>query len=94
MESSLPQPALVNIRISQIQGFSFFKFLNFSRFGSVLLGSRHRASNLALCKPPIINQAKGKAPPQMPTCVECDAPVATLYTEYSKGNIRLTSCVS
>ncbi|KAG2183727.1 hypothetical protein INT43_006738, partial [Umbelopsis isabellina] len=29
---------------------------------------------------------------QMPICVECDAPVATLYTEYSKGNIRLTSC--
>ncbi|KAM3580287.1 sterol homeostasis protein [Umbelopsis sp. WA50703] len=28
----------------------------------------------------------------MPICVECDAPVATLYTEYSKGNIRLTSC--
>jgi hypothetical protein len=32
--------------------------------------------------------------PPMPICVECDAPVATLYTEYSKGNIRLTSCVS
>ncbi|CAI2174547.1 14427_t:CDS:2 [Funneliformis geosporum] len=28
----------------------------------------------------------------MPTCVECGAPVTNLYTEYSKGNIRLTHC--
>uniref|UniRef100_U9U2L1 Protein ARV n=1 Tax=Rhizophagus irregularis (strain DAOM 181602 / DAOM 197198 / MUCL 43194) TaxID=747089 RepID=U9U2L1_RHIID len=28
----------------------------------------------------------------MPTCVECGAPVTNLYTEYSKGNIRLTPC--
>ncbi|ORY94474.1 Arv1 protein [Syncephalastrum racemosum] len=28
----------------------------------------------------------------MPTCVECGAPVRTLYTQYSKDNIRLTSC--
>jgi hypothetical protein len=26
-------------------------------------------------------------------CVECRRPVVTLYTEYSKGNIRLTQCV-
>ena len=25
-------------------------------------------------------------------CVECGRPVATLYTEYSKGNIRPTQC--
>lgn len=30
----------------------------------------------------------------MPTCVECGAPVTNLYTEYSKGNIRLTPCVN
>lgn len=30
----------------------------------------------------------------MPTCVECGAAVSTLYTEYSRGNIRLTPCVS
>ncbi|CAB4401370.1 unnamed protein product [Rhizophagus irregularis] len=30
--------------------------------------------------------------PNMPTCVECGAPVTNLYTEYSKGNIRLTPC--
>jgi len=29
----------------------------------------------------------------MPTCVECGAAVSSLYTEYSKGNIRLTYCV-
>ncbi|KAF9168819.1 sterol homeostasis protein [Mortierella sp. AD010] len=28
----------------------------------------------------------------MPTCVECGAAVSSLYTEYSKGNIRLTYC--
>ncbi|RKP40276.1 Arv1 protein [Dimargaris cristalligena] len=28
----------------------------------------------------------------MPTCIECGAAVASLYTEYSKGNIRLTQC--
>ncbi|KAJ1650178.1 sterol homeostasis protein [Dispira simplex] len=28
----------------------------------------------------------------MPTCIECDAAVPSLYTEYSKGNIRLTQC--
>ncbi|CAG8443802.1 5687_t:CDS:2 [Funneliformis caledonium] len=28
----------------------------------------------------------------MPTCVECGVPVTNLYTEYSKGNIRLTHC--
>ncbi|RKO94546.1 Arv1-like family-domain-containing protein [Blyttiomyces helicus] len=28
----------------------------------------------------------------MPVCVECGASVATLYTEYGKGNIRLTKC--
>lgn len=30
----------------------------------------------------------------MPTCVECGAAVSSLYTEYSKGNIRLTYCVN
>ncbi|KAI7871284.1 Arv1-like family-domain-containing protein [Spinellus fusiger] len=28
----------------------------------------------------------------MPTCVECGASVINLYTQYSKDNIRLTSC--
>ncbi|KAI9252821.1 Arv1 protein [Phascolomyces articulosus] len=28
----------------------------------------------------------------MPTCVECGASVRDLYTQYSKDNIRLTSC--
>ncbi|KAI9305093.1 Arv1-like family-domain-containing protein [Cunninghamella echinulata] len=28
----------------------------------------------------------------MPTCVECGTSVQNLYTEYSKDNIRLTSC--
>ncbi|KAJ8658243.1 hypothetical protein O0I10_005925 [Lichtheimia ornata] len=28
----------------------------------------------------------------MPTCVECGASVRNLYTQYSKDNIRLTSC--
>ncbi|KAL1933257.1 hypothetical protein VTP01DRAFT_7347 [Rhizomucor pusillus] len=28
----------------------------------------------------------------MPTCVECGASVQDLYTQYSKDNIRLTSC--
>ncbi|KAI8332975.1 Arv1 protein [Blakeslea trispora] len=28
----------------------------------------------------------------MSTCVECGQPVANLYTQYSKDNIRLTTC--
>ncbi|KAJ1928582.1 hypothetical protein IWQ60_001915 [Tieghemiomyces parasiticus] len=28
----------------------------------------------------------------MPTCIECGSSVSSLYTEYSKGNIRLTQC--
>lgn len=32
--------------------------------------------------------------PLMPTCVECGALVRNLYTQYSKDNIRLTSCAS
>lgn len=27
-------------------------------------------------------------------CVECGHPIACIYKEYSKGNIRLTRCVS
>ncbi|KAL0092115.1 Arv1-like family-domain-containing protein [Phycomyces blakesleeanus] len=30
----------------------------------------------------------------MPTCVECGASVADLYAQYSKDNIRLTTCCS
>ncbi|KAI9312291.1 Arv1-like family-domain-containing protein, partial [Dichotomocladium elegans] len=30
----------------------------------------------------------------MPTCVECGASVRDLYTQYSKDNIRLTSCAT
>ncbi|KAJ3401196.1 sterol homeostasis protein, partial [Chytridiales sp. JEL 0842] len=30
----------------------------------------------------------------MPVCVECGSKVSSLYTEYSKGNIRLTKCAS
>ena len=29
---------------------------------------------------------------EMPVCVECGSPVAELYKEFSKGNIRLTKC--
>ncbi|RUS24826.1 hypothetical protein BC938DRAFT_473022 [Jimgerdemannia flammicorona] len=63
------------------------------------LASYHRApANLicAVCAVPSSPHTPALAPlafqSTMPTCVECGEPVTNLYTEYSKGNIRLTHC--
>src|SRR5579862_2913873 len=42
-------------------------------------------------RPPQLNLSSG--PPRY-RCVECSHPVSSLFTIYSKDNVRLTQCVS